>query len=216
MSTIVDTIRRVARAEMSRYRTMEMGTVTSVFPHSSDSDKDNYECNVKLKNKELELRKVPLATQGIGLAHVPSVGEMVLVGFVEGDINAPVVLGRLYNDQERPPVSKDEEIVFQPAYKQSSDKRRLHMELPGGMVLTITDEQVKVQAGKTLLTIKVDGEVTVNSNADVTIQAKGDMTLAASNLTIKADQALKVNAGSTADIAANATMNIKGATINLN
>src|SRR5215472_2318028 len=191
---------------MSKYRIMEMGTVSSVFPHSDQSDKDNYECNVKLKNKDLELRKVPLATQGIGLAHVPSVGDMVLVAFLEGDINAPVIIGRLYNEADRPPVNKDEEIVFQPPYKQSSDKRRLHMELPGGMVMTVTDDSVKVQAGKTLLTIKVDGEVTVDSNADVTIQAKGDMTLAASNLTIKTDQALKVNAGSTADIAANATM----------
>jgi len=188
-TTIVETIRKVARAEMKKYRIMEMGTVTSVFPHSDQNDKDNYECNVKLKNKDLELRKVPLATQGIGLANVQSVGDM---------------------------VSKDEEIVFQPPYKQSSDKRRLHMELPGGMVLTVTDDTVKVQAGKTLLTIKVDGEVTVDSNADVTIKAKGDMTLSASNLNIKAQQALKVNAGSTADIESNATMSLKGATINLN
>lgn len=201
---------------MSKYRIMEMGTVSSVFPHSDQNDKDNYECNVKLKNKDLELRKVPLATQGIGLAHVPSVGDMVLVAFLEGDINAPVIIGRLYNEAERPPVSKDEEIVFQPPYKQSSDKRRLHMELPGGMVMTVTDDSVKVQAGKTLLTIKVDGEVTVDSNADVTIKAKGDMTLSASNLNIKAEQALKVNAGSTADIESNATMTLKGATINLN
>src|SRR5215472_5537483 len=115
---------------MSKYRIMEMGTVTSVFPHSDQNDKDNYECNVKLKNKDLELRKVPLATQGIGLAHVPRVGEMVLVAFLEGDINSPIILGRLYNDQDRPPVSKDEGIIFQPPFKQDNDKRRLHMELP--------------------------------------------------------------------------------------
>lgn len=209
-------MRKVARSEMQRFRIMEMGTVTSIFPHSAESDKDNYECNVKLKNKDLELRKVPLATQGVGLAHVPRVGDLVLVGFVEGDINSPVVLGRLYNDQDRPPVSKDEEIVFIPPYKKKSDRRRIHLELPGGMVLTVKDDELKIQAGKTLLSVKVDGEVTVQSNAEVKIEAKGDLSLSGSNITIKSDQALKLNAGSTADIQSSATMNLKGAIINLN
>jgi len=216
MSTIVETIRKVARSEIRRVRTMELGVVTSIFPHASQNDKDNYECNVKLKNKDLELRKVPIATQGVGLSYVPSVGDLVLVGFVEGDINHPIMLGRLYNDKDRPPVSKDEEVVFLPPYSKKSDRRRLHVELPGGMILTLKDDSLTVEAGKTRLKIEVDGDVTVESEAHVKLQAKGDMTISASNIKIKSDQSFEIKAGSTADIKANATMNIKGSVINLN
>ncbi len=212
----METIRKIARAEIKRIRTIEMGTVTSIFPHSAESDKDNYECNVKLKNKELELRKVPLTTQGIGLTYIPRVGDLVLVGFVEGDINSPIVLGRLYNDKDRPPVSKDEEIVFIPPYSKKTDRRRVHLELPGGMILTIKDDALTVEAGKTTLEIKVDGNVTVKSSADVKLQARGDMTIAATNIKMKSDNTLEIEAGSTADLKASATMNIKGAVINLN
>jgi len=213
---MVDTIRRIARAELKKVRTIELGVVTSIFPHSTASDNDNYECNLKLKNKDLELRKVPIATQGIGLSYIPQVGDLVLVGFADSDVNHPIVLGRLYNDKDRPPVSNDEEIVFIPPYSKRTDRRRVHMELPGGMVITVTDDKLLVEAGKTKLTVKVDGEVTVESEADVKFQAKGDITMSASNIKMKSDMSVEIKAGTTADIESNATMTIKGMTISLN
>ena len=214
--SIVETMRKVAEAELRKHRPMDLGVVTSIFPHSKSSDNDNYECNVKLPYADLELRKVPMATQGIGLAYVPRVGDLVVVGFVGGNINSPIMLGRLYNGMDRPPLSDAEEIVFNPPYSKDANKRRLLFQLPGGMVLTITDEHLTVEAGKTKMKIKVDGEVTVESEADVKLQAKGDMTISANNIKMKANQSFEVKAGSTADIESSATMTIKGATINLN
>lgn len=190
--------------------------MTSIFPHSSTSDKDNYECNVKLRNKDLELRKVPVATQGIGLCYIPQIGDLALIGFAEGDINHPFVLGRLYNDKDRPPVSKDEEIVFIPPYSKKTDRRRFHMELPGGMIITVTDDKLTIEAGKTVLRVNVDGDVTVESQADVKFQAKGDITLAATNIKMKSDMSFEVKAGTTADVESNATMTIRGLTVNIN
>lgn len=106
MSSIVEVIRKIVDAEMNKLHVAEFGVVTSIFPHSSESDKENYECNVKLKYRDLELRKVPVATQHIGLANIPNVGDLVLVTFANGDINAPVVIGRLYTDEDRPPVDR--------------------------------------------------------------------------------------------------------------
>jgi hypothetical protein len=51
----VEVIKKIAEAK--KLYLMEMGIVTSIFPHSEESNKDNYECNVKLKNRDLELRK---------------------------------------------------------------------------------------------------------------------------------------------------------------
>ena len=127
---------------MAKFRFPSLGIVTSIFSHESDSDKDNYECNVRMKNTEMELRKVPIATQCIGLVGVPRVGDLVLVVFVNGDINAPIVIGRLYNDEDRPPLNKPEEIVYIPPYEDNSDVNRVYLEFPTGVILRITDGKI--------------------------------------------------------------------------
>jgi uncharacterized protein involved in type VI secretion and phage assembly len=217
MSTIVETIQKVVKSEMRKMRTLELGVVKSIYPHSDGSDKYNYECSVELPDEGLEIRWAQIATQAIGLANIPKVGDLVLVGFESGDINHPIVIGRLYHGDQRPPISKDEEIVFTPPYSKNSDVQRFRIELPNkGMVLTLTDELLTVEAGKTVLKMKSDGEVTVESQADVKVQAKGDLTLAGANIKIKSDQAFQIEAGTTADIKSSLTMNIKGQMINLN
>ena len=189
---IVDIIRKIVESEIKKLHVAEIGIVTSVFPHSSESDSDNYECNVKLKYKELELRRVPVATQHIGLANIPHVGDLVLITFVNGDVNAPVIIGRLYNDEDRPPISNEEEVVYAPPYSENSKLRRFHMELPGGMALSISDNTVKIEAGKTTLNIKRDGSVSIHSAGSVSISADGNLSLSANNIALKSKQAIDI------------------------
>jgi hypothetical protein len=156
----IEVIRKVAESEVKKIHTLEMGIVTSTFPHSGDND-DNYECNVKLKNRDLELQRVPIATQMIGLAHIPNIGDLVLISFINGNINAPVVTGRLYNDENRPPFNKDGEIIF---------------ELPNSISLKVTAEGLEAAVGKSVISIKTGG--------DITISAKGDLYLKGNNVYI--------------------------------
>lgn len=238
--SIVETIRVVAQRELKKVHMPALGVVTSIFPHSNASDKDNYECNVRLKNTDLELRKVPIATQCIGLAGIPRVGDLVVIVFVNGDINAPIITGRLYNDEDRPPLNKAEEVVYIPPYNANPNVRRLHFEFPQGMIFQITDEQVNIEAGKTKVTVTRDGDVFIESKANVSVQADGDTTLKAKgNLTLsgasvkiesdkdmnlKSGSDFKMDSGAGAEIKASAamsveasaTMKIKGATVNIN
>jgi phage baseplate assembly protein gpV len=200
MSGMVEVIRKIVRDEMSKRYTAELGVVTSIFPHSGDSDKDNYECNVQLKYRDLELRKVPVATQHIGLTNVPKVGDLVLLNFINGDINSPIIAGRLYTDEERPPVNQGEEIIYKPPYSKNPDLRRLQVELPSGMKVTITDDLVDVKASGTEFKINRGGDVLVHSSAAMKITAAGDMEITAKNLKIKTDETLKVESTKTTEI----------------
>lgn len=149
---IVATMKKVAEQEARRISTLELGVVTSVFPHAADGDKDNYQCSVKLKHRkqpdgsDFELRKVPVATSHIGLAGIPNVGDLVVLGFLHGDINAPIVLGRLYNDEDRPPRND-----------------------VGQMVL----ERIETVS----LTTKKGTKIEIDADGNVIIEAKGDVTL---------------------------------------
>lgn len=238
--SIVEIIRKIAENEVKKIHTVELGVVTSVFPHSTPSDKDNYECNVRLKNVNVELQRVQIATQIIGLAAPPRVGDLVLVAFVNGDINMPIVIGRLYNDEDRPPVSSLEEVVYTPPYTKKADRRRIYLEFPEGMVLRITDEEVMVKAGETRVIVQHNGDVIVESKANVTVKAEGDtliksngnLSISASNIEIESEKSLNIKSGSDMKINANANaeftsksqmkveasaqMRIRGATVYIN
>jgi len=237
---MVEVIRKIVEAEIRKIHIAELGVVTSIFPHASDGDKDNYECNVKLKNTGLELQKVPVATQHIGLAHIPKVDEMVLVTFLNGDINAPILIGRLYTAEDRPPANDGEEIIYIPPYSENADLRRLHMELPSGIILSVTDDILNVEAGKTMLKINRDGDIEVESNEKVSITASGEMIFNADKITIESKQDMNITAGTnatikgesgvkmessatfeikasaTANIEASAPLTLKGAMVNIN
>jgi phage baseplate assembly protein gpV len=152
MDSIVSVMKKVAEQEAQKVYTTELGIITAVFPHASDSDKDNYQCSVKLKNKkqpdgsDFELRKVPLLTPHIGLVNIPKVGELVALSFIGGNLNAPVILGRLYNDEDRPP---------------KNDKDQ--------MVLTQLDSLTITMNSGTKIEIDKDGNVKIDAKGDVTI-----------------------------------------------
>lgn len=150
--SIIGIMQKVAEQEARKIYTNELGVVTSVFPHASDSDKDNYQCSVTLKNKkqpdgsDFELRKVPVATQHIGMANIPNVGDLVVVSFVDGNINAPIILGRLYNDEDIPPKND-----------------------VGQMILTNLESMTITMNSGTKIEIDADGNVNVEGAGDVII-----------------------------------------------
>jgi uncharacterized protein involved in type VI secretion and phage assembly len=208
LSGIVEAMQKVAAAEVRKLHLSELGVVTSVFPHSSDSDKENYECNVKLKDKGVELRKVPIATSQIGMVNPPHVGDLVLLCFVNGDINSPVVVGRLYNDEDRPPTSKAEELVYVLPYEKDSESRRVYFELPeANVTLTIQDEQILLHVGETDITIDGD-KVSLTTKKPVSITTEDDFSIKAKNIKLESD--------SDTEIKASGTTTIKGSTVDIN
>ncbi len=223
MMDIVEAMRGVTQEELRNLWMPQLGVVTSVFPHSSKNDKDNYECNVRLKNPDVELRRVQIATQVIGLAGAPSVGDLVLVVFVNGDLNYPVVIGRLYNDEDRPPVNEKEEVVYVAPFKKNSKARRVYLEFPDGMKLKITDEEVDIRAGETTILIKKDGDVTIKSKGDVAVTADGDTSLSASgkmkisgsSVSISSKKEIDMKSGTDLNMEANQATQIKAAKIGM-
>jgi hypothetical protein len=228
MSNIVEVIRNIARMEVKKMHTTELGVVTSVFPHSDDTDKDNYECNVKLKDKGVELRKVPVATQQIGFANILHTGDLVLVSFIDGSINSPVIVGRLYNEKDRPPTSKQEEIIYKPAYKKDTSLKRLNIILPEGTVnLEFRDDMMSVHVGKSSFSATETGEIEIKSEGidkKISIIADGDLTIEAQNISIKSKMQTSIESGTgmalksdgIANIESTGPATIKGAIVNIN
>ncbi|HTY90425.1 MAG TPA: phage baseplate assembly protein V [Methanocella sp.] len=217
-------IKKIAEDEVRKQRTLELAQVTSIYPHSSGSDNDNYACDVKLKNGDNELRKVPVVTPHAGFAHVPNIGDLVLIGYIGGSVNSPVILGSLYNDDQRPPVNDAGDIIYESPDGTDSNRKRLYLKFPNDITMTLTDDGLKLEMGQTTVSIQHDGDVEVQSNANVTITAQKDMKLSAQNITLesqaslglKAGSDLKIESGGNANVQASGMMALKGSMVNIN
>jgi phage baseplate assembly protein gpV len=205
--TLYETVQRIVQEELGRVRTAELAIVQEQHPHADDSDKDNYACTVRLRDSGIVLEQVPVATSRIGCVSIPAVNELVLIQFVGGDINAPIITGRLYNDEDRPPVNDDgQAIKHLPLGAEdadavhielhSGDTRELVFKLGSGIEVNVRDDdpvvELKVDGGKLTLQVDRDGAVALES--------KGNVELKGSEISIEAQSQL----------------NLKGSTVNIN
>jgi len=207
MSTIVDTIQAIVRQELRRMHTTELGVVVDVYPHSANDDNDNYGCDVRLKNSGLLLKRVPIATNHIGSAAIPYKDDLVLLNFVQADANQGIVVGRLYNDSDRPPLNNPNEMISRIPLAAADEKtiksairniqsnspsREILVEMPPKITVSITDGTVRATAGKTEMKLDQSNgsggtvtvvagrtKITLNQDGDVTIEAAGSMKLKA-------------------------------------
>jgi phage baseplate assembly protein gpV len=205
VTTIVGTIQEIVRLELQRLRIAELGLVEAVFPHSAGGDDENYGCDVRLKAGNLLLKRVPVSTGHVGTAAIPNVGDLVLLAFDQGDVNQPIIAGRLYNDDDRPPLNKPDEVIFRLPleaedsrtvkaairnHRDASPPRELMVEMPPKITFRITDGTVRATAGRTEMKLdQPDGSggtvtvvagrttITMNQDGDVAIEAAGAMTL---------------------------------------
>jgi phage baseplate assembly protein gpV len=201
MTALLDTIQEIIRDELRSVRLAEQGVVEATFPHAGSGDTDNYTCDVRLKGSDLLLKRVPVATGHIGTVAIPNVGDLVLLAFDKGDINQPIIVGRMYTDTERPPVNRNDEIIFRlPLQKDDSETikaavraiegREILIELPSKITVQLVDDRVKVVAGQNELVMDQPGgsggttvvqagrtRVTINQDGDLSIEAAGDISL---------------------------------------
>jgi phage baseplate assembly protein gpV len=228
---LIGIVQAVVRDELAGLRVAEIGVVTDVFPHADGGDQDNYACSVRLRDTGLQLDKVPVATQRIGLSHIPNVDDLVLVSFVGGVLEGAVITGRLYNDVDRPPVASPAECVYESPDDAESGVRRLSVTLPNSNTLIVDDDKVVLSVGDTKITINNGGDVEIDSNAKVVINStgntevtsQGDITLdATGSLTLKAQgdvsiegMSVAVKAQTTAQVEGQASTTVKGPMISV-
>lgn len=173
MNDVVDIIRAIVRDELRALKLGDVGVVTSVFPHA-EGDTHNHECNVKLRESDLELRRVPIATHHVGMVSAPRVGDVVLVSYVGGDANRAVVVGRLYSNEANPPEHTEDEFVIEAPFGGETSLR------------VDAEQSVIVTTGKNVVTIKKDGDIEIAGEAEFKLTVSGNVALECSDCTINA------------------------------
>lgn len=207
--SLFDTIRRIVQEELGRVRTAELAIVQEQHPYSGEGSEENYACTVRLRDSGIVLRKVPVSTQMIGMASIPAIDDLVLVHFLGADLNAPIITGRLYNDQDRPPAHEDGQLVLhlppgadpQEALQlkiQSGEKLEVQLTLGERLHLVMRDDdpvvELSVADGKATLQIDADGATTLQSQGALTLKS-GTIALEGDSIAIEAAGELKLKGG---------------------
>lgn len=175
---------------------------------------------------------VPYAGKDYGFCMCPEVGTQVVVGFVSGDRNAPVVLGQVRDSSmDQPSETLDEKndvkaIITRGGHKivfsDKDDGKRIDVTTAGGLQLSLDDkEKTIVLSGKEgknrLLIDDGKGEVSLIAEKKLTISVGGstsleltgtDMNASASKVTVKADSQLSLSGSQTG--IEGTTVNVKG------
>ncbi|MET7934174.1 phage baseplate assembly protein V [Streptomyces sp. NPDC005322] len=120
------------------------------------------------------------AGNGYGSVFVPEKGDEVLVAFVHGDMRYPIVLGGLYNGEDKPPTARtegrDQKMIrtrhgHEVLLDDTRSKAVVRITSAAGHVVELDDQGKAVR-------------ITAAEGGSVTVTAQGEITLKASKLTV--------------------------------
>jgi hypothetical protein len=198
---LISTLQEIIRDELRSVRLAELGVVEATYPHADGSDDDNYGCDVRLQGSDLLLKRVPVSTGHIGTVAIPNVGDLVLVVYEGGDIHQPIIIGRLYTDSERPPLNRNDEVIFRLPLQEADDQtvmaairnvqgREIKVEMPSKITIHIVDDTVTLTAGQMEVVLDQPGsaggvasvqagrsKITIKQDGDLSIEAAGNISL---------------------------------------
>ncbi len=192
--------------------------------------------------KDLWARVATLyATQGAGSFFLPEIGDEVVVGFFNQDLNCPVILGSLIGNRQTPPYPCTEQnqkkaIVTREKLKIEFDeeKKIISIVTPGNNQLVISDEGKSIQLsdqngnklsldsnGITLssakdIILKSKGNVIIDSASNINIGSKSDIVLNGLNVKATAQIGFTGKGNATAELSAAGTTTVKGGIVMIN
>jgi uncharacterized protein involved in type VI secretion and phage assembly len=148
-----------------------------------------------------------------GAFFLPEVDDEVLVAFEYGDINIPYIIGSLWNGKDKPIITNDDGKNNMRMIKSRFGNIIRFDDTDGGEKIEIVDKEKK-----NMIIIDVNGnKISITSEKDIEILApKGKVTIEANDFEVKSKASAKIEAGSGFDLKASGTMNVKGATVNIN
>ena len=164
----------------------------------------------------------PYTTDKGGMYLLPEIGDEVVIGFLEGRTDCPVVLGSLWSKNVNRPqnavTEKNTMKMFRTkgghevSFSDEGKKETLTVTTPGGLTVLMADEkktiEIKDKEKKNALTIngqngeiKVDAQkkliLSIGGTAAVTIESN-KITIKSGTVSIDASQSLKIHGQSTA------------------
>jgi uncharacterized protein involved in type VI secretion and phage assembly len=181
----------------------KLGRIRLKYPWLSDTDESDW---VRVA--------APMAGHDRGVFFLPEAGDEVVVGFVQGDMHVPIVLGGLWGGKDRPPATNED----------GKNNLRLVKSRSGHIIrLDDTDGAEKIEvidkSGKNSVTIDTKSNtITIKAATDLVLEAEnGKVSIKGASVEVTATkQGVKIDGKPQVDVNGTQQVNVKGGIVNLN
>jgi type VI secretion system secreted protein VgrG len=139
---------------------------------------------------------------GWGGAYLPRIGQEVLIKFLDGDPDRPILAGATYNGENLPPITLPDDKTQSTLRSDSS---------PGGGGFNEMRLEDQAGAEQVYLHAQKDSTIDVLADKQQTVRASESLTVAKDrSIEVHADQRLVVEGDETSGIGANQTLMVTG------
>ena len=159
----------------------------------------------------------PMAGSGYGFYAMPQIGDQVVVGFNEGDVSEPYVIGVVHKATDLPQILAPTEAITKRKMRTPAGHEIEFDDLTQALTITSSTQQkvsltldsVELSAGlgAASMTLTTTGAVTIASAASIELNAP-TVTINGVNVEIKAAASATVNGG--------AACNVQGGMVRIN
>jgi len=165
----------------------------------------------------------PWAGKGWGGVSIPRIGQEVVVDFVEGDPDQPLITGRVYNAEQMPPYGLPAAAVIsgikskthkgagynEMSMDDTAGKEMITIHGQYDMATTIEHDQTSTIHNNRTDTVDVDDAETVGNNQTQTVGVNQSISIGADrSKTIGANETVSIGANRTESVASNETITI--------
>lgn len=211
---------------------LNLGRVKVIFPWLAGEDEDLIHIEDQDQRAHSYWARVATLMAGPkrGTFWVPEMEDEVLVAFEHGQLDRPVVIGTLWNTDDKPPEAMDGEgkndiraIHTRSGHKfvfnDSDDKPSiLLVDKTGNNKIFIDSKDNKMVievAGD--LTITVGGKLSITAKSGITVESSADISMKAqSNLSLEAISAFSAKGSTKASLESSAQAEVKGNMVSVN
>ncbi|MEM5567086.1 type VI secretion system tip protein VgrG [Psychroserpens sp. AS72] len=180
------------------------------------------------------------ASNGFGNFFYPEIGDEVILGFLDDNPSAPIILGSMYSKTNAPFTTPNEKNTHKSITTNSlmsidfdEENKVITLKTPGNNVITLSDKKKEItltdqnnnsvklnDAGITIdskknIDIKAANNIIVSA-VNIDIKANSNLDLSANNITEKAKISYSAQAGASAELEASGNTTVKGAMVSIN
>lgn len=182
------------------------------------------------------------ASNKSGSFFCPEVGDEVIIGFLNDNPSAPIILGSLYSKKNPPCVTPDEKNTHKSITTRTGmtiefneEHKTITFKTPGNNVITLsdTDKQITIQdensnsfvMSESGIVMKSPKDISIEADQNVTIKGKqgvsiessgGDVTISGVNIKESAAVEYAAEGSATASVQGGGQLTLQGAMVMIN
>ncbi|MGD8170418.1 type VI secretion system Vgr family protein [Vibrio sp. TRT 21S02] len=194
----------------------EQGRVRIQFHWDTETTGDKTSCYVRVAQM--------MAGNSYGTQFIPRVGQEVLVAFIDGDPDQPIITGSVYNSKNPPPYKESNSTKTGIKTKLSGQSNELYFDdkkdnellyLHAAKDLTQEVENNHTETVKGELSQSVTKAINVSTEDNYTLTVTKELSEKAKSITLEADSSIELKVGSSKITLSSSSISIEASNIDI-